>query len=628
MKRRIVCFALSAMLILTFIPQITFAVEDVIDMAESEEVTSEEPAEETPEAASEEESEEASEESFEYEVSGVITGFVPLETTEYYYEGNPDEGDLTVYLPETLSVYLDGSDQPSNIAVSWEAVEDFDDTDFYFYSLKPVWGEGITLSSALSEAADVPWITVYKQEPENTNVEPVVTEDEAEAIYTEEEGSIDPEEGQPDDTEGASLKAFAIDNAEEIVDNITEDSYADTAANTAAIYNYLTGTMGLNRAAACGVMININAESAMNPINLQNSYNSKFGLSDTEYTNAVDRGKGAYKTKGGTSKNFKTDSGGYGLCQWTSSGRKTNLLNRAISSGTSIGNISMQLAHLNAELQSYSNVYTTLKNVPNNAAGAYISAAEFCLSFEIPANTVSTAASRGRNCLSGYWKTYSGAAASASGTSFISLCGYAYPTKLKTGKGMDVTGYAVSNYNITSVTGTIKNSSGKALYSKTLKPNTTAYKLSNMDNDMKFGKLGAGNYTYTITATDSLGGTVTASHSFNVASGNTPGKALGFATKGAGSTAAAAPAPASVKKGYTGTFPKIPKRGHFKKGDKGKQVKNLQKFLKWYGYRIKVDGKCGKQTIKTIKKFQKAVGMKATGRFGKKTLAKAKAVVK
>ena len=113
MRRRIICFALSAMLILTFIPQITFAVEDVIDMAESEEITSEEPAEETPEVT-EEPSEEASDESFEYEVSGVITGFVPLETTEYYYEGNPDEGDLTVYLPETLSVYLDGSDQPSN----------------------------------------------------------------------------------------------------------------------------------------------------------------------------------------------------------------------------------------------------------------------------------------------------------------------------------------------------------------------------------------------------------------------------------------------------------------------------------------------------------------------------------
>ena len=33
-----------------------------------------------------------------------------------------------------------------------------------------------------------------------------------------------------------------------------------------------------------------------------------------------------------------------------------------------------------------------------------------------------------------------------------------------------------------------------------------------------------------------------------------------------------------TKKGYTGTFPTLPTRGYFKKGDKGTQVKNLQKF--------------------------------------------------
>ena len=42
MRRKIICFALSAMLILTFIPQITFAAEDdAIDMAEGEEITTE-----------------------------------------------------------------------------------------------------------------------------------------------------------------------------------------------------------------------------------------------------------------------------------------------------------------------------------------------------------------------------------------------------------------------------------------------------------------------------------------------------------------------------------------------------------------------------------------------------------
>lgn len=637
MRKKLICFALSAMLVLIFIPQITFAVEEETEAAVSEAGTIEEQVEGPIEEVAEEPEEELTEETEETlpEVTGVITGFLPLDTTEFYYEGNPDESDLTVYLPETIGVYLNGEEEATDIPVSWGAVEDFEATDFYFYSMKPEWGEGITLSDTLSEVVDVPWITVYKQEPENQSIEPVVTEEEAEPLYTEEEGCIDPE-----DTADFSLKAFAVNAAGEFIDGVTEDAYADKATNTAAIYNYLTGTLKLNTAAACGVMININAESAMSPINLQNTYNTKFGLSDEAYTNAVNKGKGAYKTSGGKSQNFKTDSGGYGLCQWTSSGRKTNLLNRAVSSNRSIGDINMQLEHLNNELQSYQQVLTTLQKVPNNAAGAYIAAAEFCLAYEIPANTVSTAASRGRNCLTNYWTTYSGNTSSATGTSFVSLCGYAYPTAIKVGKGMDVTGYAVSNYNITSVTGKITNSSGKVLYSKTLKPNTTAYKLSNLDDAMKFSKLSAGTYTYTLTATDSLGKTVTATHKFTAASGNTPAKALGFATNGAnastsattantGSSSSTQNAAASTKKAYSGAFPKLPKRGYFKKGDKGEQVKNLQKFLNWYGkYGLKTDGKCGKKTIKAIKKFQKSIGMKADGSFGKKTLEKARTVRK
>lgn len=641
MRTKFICFALSAMLILTFIPQISLAIEEeigvsddiTIESTESPETDAAEEATTVPEEVSEglEESTPESEGSEAVSVSGVITGFAPLETSDYYYEGNPEEEELTVSLPETLTVYLDGSDVPTVIPVSWTAVEDFDDTDFYFYSMKPVWGEGISLSASLSDNADVPWITVYKQEPENNDIEPLMTEEEIEPIYTEEEGSIDPDEAD------ASLSAMALDTTGEIIDNVTEDSYAGTAANTAAIYNYLTGTMGLNKAAACGVMININAESGMSPNNLQNTYNTKFGLSDAAYTSAVDSGKGAYKTSSGKSQNFKTDSGGYGLCQWTSSGRKTNLLNRALSENKSIGNINMQLGFLNTELQGYTQVLTTLRKVPNNAAGAYIAAAEFCLAFEIPANTVSTAASRGKNCLSNYWKTYSGTSASATGTSFLSLCGYSYPTAVRTGKGMDVTGYVVSNYAVKSLTGQIINSSGKAVYSKTLSPGTTAYKLSKLDGYMKFSALSAGTYTYVITATDSLGKTVTASHGFRVSASGSTTKTLGFATTGSNASTSAAPAPAQttstskatyVKKAYTGTFPKLPKRGYFKKGDKGTQVKNLQRYLKWYGYKIAIDGKCGKNTIKTIKKFQKSIGLKADGRFGKQTLAKAKTIKK
>lgn len=79
------------------------------------------------------------------------------------------------------------------------------------------------------------------------------------------------------------------------------------------------------------------------------------------------------------------------------------------------------------------------------------------------------------------------------------------------------------------------------------------------------------------------------------------------------------------KKTYSGTFPTLPKRGYFKIRDKGESVKNLQKFLKWYGYSIKADGIYGANTSKAVLKFKKSVGLKPNdGNFGKGCLKEAK----
>ena len=480
MKKTILSFVLSIMLVVALVPQAAFA-------GEGEEQTS----------------------------GGVITGFGTPETTDYYYEGNPEEDELTLNLPETLDVYLDGSTTLTSIPVTWESVEDYDSTDFYFYSMKPVWSGEYTLDADLSSVMDVPWITVYKQEPDNSEIEPMVTEEEAPPVYTEEDGAVNPEDY------GAK---GAVDIAAAVLSVFAEEVYAGTyAENTEAIYRYLTQNMGLNTAAACGVMTNINAESAMSPINLQNTYNSSIELSDSEYTSRVDSGK---YTK------FTSDSAGYGLCQWTTSNRKSNLLSYAKSQKKSIGDLSMQMEFFEKELTtSYKSVYVTLKNVPNTPAGAYIAAAEMCMCYEIPANTVATAASRGKTCLSNYWKQYSGSSASVTGTSFLSLCGYSYPTEVRNGKGMDVTGYAISNYNVTSITGKITDSSGKTLYSKTISSKTTSVKLSGLDDYMKFSKLSNGSYKYSVTAKDALGNSVTATHSFKVSSS---GSTTGSTTKGLG----------------------------------------------------------------------------------------------
>ena len=101
--------------------------------------------------------------------------------------------------------------------------------------------------------------------------------------------------------------------------------------NEKIIWDFLK-SQGLSDAGAAGLMGNLFAESALSPINLQNTYNTKLGLSDDAYTKAVDNGK---------YKNFVKDSAGYGLAQWTFWSRKQNLLNYAKSKGVSIGNLNM-----------------------------------------------------------------------------------------------------------------------------------------------------------------------------------------------------------------------------------------------------------------------------------------------
>lgn len=80
--------------------------------------------------------------------------------------------------------------------------------------------------------------------------------------------------------------------------------------------------------------------------------------------------------------------------------------------------------------------------------------------------------------------------------------------------------------------------------------------------------------------------------------------------------------------GYPGDFPTLPKRGYFKKGDKGKEVVKMQKVLDWispgclpkYG----CDGDYGNETTNAVKVCQSILGVKTDGLYGKATQAAAK----
>jgi len=74
---------------------------------------------------------------------------------------------------------------------------------------------------------------------------------------------------------------------------------------------------------------------------------------------------------------------------------------------------------------------------------------------------------------------------------------------------------------------------------------------------------------------------------------------------------------------FTGVLPKLPKRGYFKLGDKGKKVKKLQKALNWIcNYHLAEDGKLGNHTLACIFRFQIDYGLDPDGEFGSHSMTK------
>ena len=119
----------------------------------------------------------------------------------------------------------------------------------------------------------------------------------------------------------------------------------DGSSNYDQIYNYLTGNMGLNRAAAIGIMANIKRESSYNPDN----YNG---------------------------------SGNYGLCQW-GGGRYRNLMSFCNNNGLDYRTVSGQVRYIEYELNnSYSSVLSQLQSVEDSSEGAYSAGYIFCEQYE------------------------------------------------------------------------------------------------------------------------------------------------------------------------------------------------------------------------------------------------------
>lgn len=145
-------------------------------------------------------------------------------------------------------------------------------------------------------------------------------------------------------------------------------------SNAQVIWSYLK-SKGLNDYGIAGLMGNLYAESGLNPINLQQTYEKKLGYTDETYTAAVDSGKYS-------SDRFINDKAGYGLAQWTYWSRKKALLKFAKEHGKSIGDLYMQLDFLWKELNES---FPSVLNVLLHATSVREASNAVLIDFEKPA---------------------------------------------------------------------------------------------------------------------------------------------------------------------------------------------------------------------------------------------------
>lgn len=141
---------------------------------------------------------------------------------------------------------------------------------------------------------------------------------------------------------------------------------------------------GITDNGIAGLLGNVYAESGVRTDNLQNKYETEFGMSDVEFTKAVDNRLFDF-----CNPNIKF---GYGLCQWTSIGRRTGLYNYCVSKGTSIADEQSQFEWLLHELQtSYKGVYNELISGSNTVESC---ASIVICKYEIPKSVLTEGAEK------------------------------------------------------------------------------------------------------------------------------------------------------------------------------------------------------------------------------------------
>ena len=168
-----------------------------------------------------------------------------------------------------------------------------------------------------------------------------------------------------------------------------------------SIWQYLISN-GCTKAGAAGILGNMRHESGVLPNRVEilclKRIREYYGVSydDASYTAAVDSGK---ITKERFMNPLPNKQYGYGLCQWTSPGRKAGLYELCRKKGVSISDIDCQLSWLINELKTtYKKVWQTV----SESGDVALCTTTFLKRFEMPANPDALKAERTRSA----WEYY------------------------------------------------------------------------------------------------------------------------------------------------------------------------------------------------------------------------------
>lgn len=111
---------------------------------------------------------------------------------------------------------------------------------------------------------------------------------------------------------GKYIRGFITPRYDDVKEETKNTS--EPTSNEEIIWNAFIKA-GYSKVATAGFMGNLQAESGLNPNNLQNSFEKKLGMNDKQYSDSV-------SNKTYSKEKFVKDSAGYGLAQWTYHTRK------------------------------------------------------------------------------------------------------------------------------------------------------------------------------------------------------------------------------------------------------------------------------------------------------------------